>query len=154
MSGLLFSHYSLSLSPSGFLTCTCLPVETLPRVLYAVLLQVVATDPDTERPNDIEYSLNGPLAEDNTFTIDKKTGDISLLRRLDRDLPDGQEVFEFNVLAVDEPRSQNKRTGVSFVRVKPIDINDNPPRFDKNLIEGSVPEHSTGSGKWLVEQLV
>ena len=66
-----------------------------------------------------------------------------LTRKLDRDHPLGRPVWNFNVLAHDEPDSiQPSLTGYAEVRVMPKDINDNSPVFDRNRLVGKVQEHS------------
>lgn len=105
------------------------------------IFQVTATDLD-ERPNDITYSLSGYGTQGSNpfFVVDSKTGDIKLLRKLDRDLPEGQSEFTFTVIALDEP-GPSELPGYSSVTVRPKDINDNAPRFDEN-IKGSIVENS------------
>jgi len=62
---------------------------------------------------------------------------------LDRDLPGGRAVWNFNVLAHDEVNGyRSSLTGYAEVRVIPRDINDNAPVFDQNRLVGRVPEHS------------
>ena len=62
---------------------------------------------------------------------------------LDRDQSRGRPVWNFNVLAHDEPDMfQPSLTGYAEVRVMPKDINDNAPVFDRNRLVGKIPEHS------------
>ena len=101
-----------------------------------------AIDPDTDRDSNIRYSLTGQFHADGTFTIDPYTGAIYLNRPLDRDPPKGREVWNFNILAHDEPGTDSSLTGYAEVRVMPKDINDNAPVFDRNRMKGKIKEHS------------
>ena len=72
-----------------------------------------------------------------------------MTRPLDRDLPRGRAVWNFNVLAHDEPSTaasegglQPSLTGYAEVRVVLRDINDNTPVFDRARLTGRVAEHS------------
>lgn len=117
-----------------------------------------ATDPDIHRnpTNEIEYSLSQDDAVINSlFSIDRNTGAISINGKLDRDQPDGRDVYQFTVLAVDEPAAESHLTGYATVQVFPLDVNDNQPKFDSNSLIGSVREMSgvgmyqTIGSKWL-----
>lgn len=105
-------------------------------------MQVHAEDPDIDRRSNIRYSLTGQFADQGYFTINEVTGDIYVTKRLDRDKPGGRAVWNFNVLAHDEPGSGQSLTGYAIVQVKPKDINDNAPEFDSNRLVGRVLEHS------------
>jgi hypothetical protein len=112
--------------------------------------QVRATDPDVDRGSHIRYGLTGQFADDGTFIVNEHTGEIYLTRSLDRDQSRGRPVWNFNVLAHDEPDAfQPSLTGYAEVRVIPKDINDNAPVFDRNRLVGHIPEHSR-SGEWLL----
>ena len=106
--------------------------------------KVRAVDPDTDRKSRIRYGLTGQFADDGIFIINEHTGEIYLTRSLDRDVPRGRPMWNFNVLAHDELDSmtQPSLTGYSEVRVMPKDINDNAPVFDRTHLVGRVAEHS------------
>ena len=109
-----------------------------------------ATDKDTARETDFVYSISSDDNRPNnpTFSIEPKTGKIYLLKALDRDLPMGRAEYQFNVLVVDEPNSAQSLIGYAYVKVKPIDINDNKPVFTASLY-GTVPENSAkGKLSW------
>lgn len=76
------------------------------------------------------------------FTIDSTTGVLNLVGKLDRDKPDGRAVYQFNLLAIDEPGETTRLTGYATVQIKPIDINDNAPVFTPLNPTGSVKENS------------
>ena len=71
-----------------------------------------------------------------------------MTRPLDRDLPRGRPVWNFNVLAHDEAvggvggPGQPSLTGYAEVRVVLRDVNDNAPVFDRRRLVGKVAEHS------------
>jgi len=98
--------------------------------------------------------VTGQFAEDGTFIINPHTGEVFVTRSLDRDLPRGRPVWNFNVLAHDEASDeaggpiQPSLTGYAEVRVVLRDINDNPPVFDRSRLVGKVAEHSR-AGKFV-----
>ncbi|XP_013408639.1 neural-cadherin isoform X2 [Lingula anatina] len=104
------------------------------------LLRVSATDPDTSRNNTIRYSLDGQFARDGYFDVDPITGQVRLLKPLDRDPPEGRPIWEVNVLAVDEPTSPNALTGYAEIKVYVLDENDNAPVFVPERLKGTVME--------------
>ncbi|KAL4234097.1 hypothetical protein ACF0H5_005750 [Mactra antiquata] len=118
--------------------------ETTPPKDGQFLVQVSATDKDVSRESNFRYFISGDGtdASDPTFTIEPDTGKIYLHKRLDRDFPNGREVYQFNVRAEDEPDTPDVLFGYSYVKVKPMDINDNAPVFRDGALQGSVPEHS------------
>jgi hypothetical protein len=76
------------------------------------------------------------------FSIDSTTGILNLIGKLDRDRPNGREIYQFNIEAVDEPHSAKGLTGYATVQIKPQDINDNAPVFTPANPTGSVDENS------------
>ena len=96
--------------------------------------------------------MTGQFADDGTFIVNAHTGEVYVTRPLDRDLPRGRPVWNFNVLAHDEPAdgggvagapaAQPPLTGYAEVRVVLRDVNDNAPVFDRARLTGRVPEHS------------
>lgn len=79
----------------------------------------------------IVYSLEGQGVGE-FFDIDRLTGEIRVLKSLDRDPPTGIPKWEFVVCAVDD----NGNGLVSYANVKVIlkDINDHAPIFQENLV--------------------
>jgi hypothetical protein len=104
---------------------------------------VRAEDRDRDRNNTITYSLQGYGTEppNQFFNISSTTGDIFLIRPLDRDAPAGRSNYQFTVVARDEP-TQPWQFGYATVEILPADINDNKPIFDRTKLAGSVEEHS------------
>ncbi|XP_065127833.1 protocadherin Fat 1 [Paramisgurnus dabryanus] len=97
------------------------------------ILQVSATDADIESNADITYQLSSNGAE--SFTIDSKTGAISTLANLDREMTD---VYNLTVHAVDR--------GGHFCRADVVimisDVNDNAPKFTSDPHHVSVFENT------------
>ena len=92
--------------------------------------------------------MTGQFADDGTFVVNSHTGEVHVTRALDRDMPRGRPVWNFNVLAHDEAVSgvgesvQPSLTGYAEVRVVLRDVNDNAPLFDRSRLVGKVAEHS------------
>ncbi|KAK2545815.1 Cadnl, partial [Columba livia] len=102
--------------------------------LPVFVLQVMATDPDSNADEgDLRYSLHGHGAGD-IFTIDEKTGSIYSHKMLDRE---ERALWRFVVLATDE--GGEGLTGFADVIINVWDINDNAPMFT------CMPEDCNGS---------
>lgn len=87
---------------------------------------ITATDRDSGRFGEITYSMQ-VTNDDQSLTIDSKTGTISVLKPLDREV---REEYILYVTATDNidanPNQQrSERTGAIFVKV--TDVNDNHP---------------------------
>ncbi|XP_060579771.1 LOW QUALITY PROTEIN: neural-cadherin-like [Ruditapes philippinarum] len=108
------------------------------------LVQVSATDKDVSRQSNFRFFITGDGTEpaDPVFTIEPDTGKIFLRKKLDRDQPHGRDVYQFNVRAEDEPDTPASLSGYAYVKVLPLDINDNAPVFREGDLKGSVQEHS------------
>lgn len=75
------------------------------------------------------------------FSINSTTGEIYVLKPLDRDLPTGRSQWRFTVFAEDE--GGNGLVGYADVLVNLRDINDNAPFFPQSRYEGNVTENGT-----------
>ncbi|XP_022238088.1 neural-cadherin-like [Limulus polyphemus] len=118
-------------------------IEEDNRDLPKRVLQVTATDGDRDRHQAIVYFLTGQGIEDNNpaqnkFAINSSTGEIYVLKPLDRDRPLGRSYWRFTVFAEDE--GGNGLVGYADVLVKLKDINDNAPIFPSALYVGNVTE--------------
>ncbi|CAJ0575569.1 unnamed protein product, partial [Mesorhabditis spiculigera] len=103
-----------------------------------ILFRVRATDADKdEKSRRIIYRLEGQGAGE-FFRIGRETGEIELLKELDRDPPQGVPAWKFIVQAVDD--DGRGLIGYADVQVKVKDINDNAPIFPENLL-GTVEEN-------------
>nr|CAD7427266.1 unnamed protein product [Timema monikensis] len=110
------------------------------------VLQVMANDADKDRPLDIVYFLTGQgIDSDNPanskFDINRTSGDIFVLKPLDRDLPNGRSQYKFTVFAQDE--GGEGLVGYADVQVNLKDINDNAPIFPHGTYIGNVTENGT-----------
>ncbi|XP_055930136.1 neural-cadherin-like isoform X4 [Argiope bruennichi] len=110
------------------------------------VLQVTATDGDRDRKPDIVYFLTGQGVDDqdpanSKFAINTTTGEIYVLKPLDRDLPHGRSQWRFTVFAEDE--GGNGLVGYADVLVNLKDINDNAPFFPYAIYTGNVTENGT-----------
>ncbi|CAG7819551.1 unnamed protein product [Allacma fusca] len=110
------------------------------------LLQVTANDGDRDRPQNIVYFLTGQgIDPDNPsnskFDINRTTGEIYVLKPLDRDQPNGRAQWRFTVFAQDE--GGEGLVGYSDVQVNLKDINDNAPIFPSGIYIGNVTENGT-----------
>ncbi|XP_074602495.1 neural cadherin isoform X1 [Brevipalpus obovatus] len=119
--------------------------EGLPRKI----LQVTATDGDEDREPNIVYFLTGQGitdskdSSDRKFEINQTSGEIYVLKPLDRDLPKGRSQWRFTVYAQDEGGNSNGLVGYSEVVVNLKDINDNAPFFPLSTYTGNVTENGT-----------
>ncbi|XP_070852323.1 neural-cadherin isoform X2 [Drosophila suzukii] len=110
------------------------------------VLQVTATDGDKDRPQNIVYFLTGQgIDPDNPanskFDINRTTGEIFVLKPLDRDQPNGRPQWRFTVFAQDE--GGEGLVGYADVQVNLKDINDNAPIFPQGVYFGNVTENGT-----------
>ncbi|XP_048509175.1 neural-cadherin isoform X2 [Athalia rosae] len=110
------------------------------------ILQVTATDGDKDRPQNIVYFLTGQgIDSDNPtnskFDINRTTGEIFVLKPLDRDQPNGRPQWRFTVFAQDE--GGEGLVGYADVQVNLKDINDNAPIFPQGVYFGNVTENGT-----------
>ncbi|XP_054165441.1 neural-cadherin-like isoform X3 [Oppia nitens] len=110
------------------------------------ILKVTATDGDRDRPQQIVYFLTGQGIDDDhpqnsKFAINTTSGEIYVLRPLDRDLPTGRSQWRFTVFAEDE--GGNGLVGYADVLVNLKDINDNAPFFPYSIYTGNVTENGT-----------
>ncbi|XP_017766893.1 PREDICTED: neural-cadherin isoform X1 [Eufriesea mexicana] len=116
------------------------------RTLPKRILGVNATDGDRDRPQSIVYFLTGQgIDPDNPqnskFDINRTSGEIYVLKPLDRDQPNGRPQWRFTVFAQDE--SGEGLVGYADVQVNLKDINDNAPTFPQGIYFGNVTENGT-----------
>ncbi|XP_031778398.1 neural-cadherin isoform X2 [Nasonia vitripennis] len=110
------------------------------------VLQVTASDGDQDRPQSIVYFLTGQgIDPDNPanskFDINRTSGEIYVLKPLDRDQPNGRPQWRFTVFAQDE--GGEGLVGYADVQVNLKDINDNAPLFPQGVYFGNVTENGT-----------
>ena len=92
--------------------------------------QASASDQDKGQNTRIEYEITDERMRE-LFKIDKNTGKIHLLKPLDRDQPNGKDMWSFSIVARDNDGSGNTLDGVALVEVYLMDINDNSPVFER-----------------------
>ncbi|KAH1014302.1 hypothetical protein HUJ04_003158 [Dendroctonus ponderosae] len=120
--------------------------EEYPGSYPMLLMQVTATDGDKDRPQHIVYFLTGQgIDPDNPanskFDINRTSGEIFVLKPLDRDQPNGRPQWRFTVFAQDE--GGEGLVGYADVQVNLKDINDNAPIFPQGVYFGNVTENGT-----------
>jgi len=114
-----------------------------------LLLQVQATDLDNDGVNTFFFDLK--FTDDKGaqyFSINQNTGEIRIIKALDRDFPNGLAEFKFTVEVADMPPGQNPLIGYGDVTVRPIDVNDNAPLFLEEYMQLSVLEEQDPSKYW------
>ena len=105
-----------------------------------VVAFVFANDTDESFNADVSYSFGGLLltAEDDTFRIDPISGNIILLKSIDRET---REVYA-NITVEARDNGTIRRMGVGYITIVVGDINDNPPVFNQSLYtpRNAIPE--------------
>ncbi|XP_022249667.1 cadherin-related tumor suppressor-like [Limulus polyphemus] len=95
-------------------------IETLP----ASLVTIAAQDADFLPNNHIHYLIKD--ADKSLFIINSSTGEISVMRTLDREQ---QSQYVLSILAMDS--GSPRQTGTGTLTVVVSDLNDNKPVFEK-----------------------
>ncbi|KAF2369112.1 Cadherin [Trinorchestia longiramus] len=101
-----------------------------------LLMRIDAYDADLNP--SLSYHISGPGS--NRFTVDPSSGNLSILKRLDRER---HRHYSIKVRVTDEEKPEWWCT--SEVRVVLSDANDNPPEFDRTTYRVKVPENSPGA---------
>ncbi|XP_006888184.1 PREDICTED: cadherin EGF LAG seven-pass G-type receptor 1 [Elephantulus edwardii] len=102
------------------------------------VLQVSATDRDSGPNGRLLYTFQGGDDGHGDFYIEPTSGVIRTQRRLDRE---NVAVYSLRALAVDRGRPTPLSASVE-VQVTVLDINDNPPVFERDELELFVEENS------------
>ncbi|XP_069578309.1 protocadherin Fat 3 [Brachyistius frenatus] len=118
------------------------------------VIQVRALDPDWGSNGQVTYSLGplltynldltkdaqssftGPITTTSVFAIDSKTGWITTVSQLDHEACSS---YSFEVVASDLAELQSL-SSTTVVTITVSDVNDNPPRFERELYRGGVRE--------------
>ncbi|XP_053703162.1 protocadherin Fat 3 isoform X3 [Synchiropus splendidus] len=109
------------------------------------VVQVRALDPDWGSNGQVAYSLGallsssadaGASAAGALFAIDSKTGWITTVSQMDHEACSS---YSFEVMASDLGESRS-RSSSAVVTIAVSDVNDNPPRFERDLYRGAVKE--------------
>nr|XP_061797031.1 protocadherin Fat 3-like isoform X5 [Nerophis lumbriciformis] len=120
------------------------PIFTLPHytasvyedtATKALLTRIQAIDPDEAGPGrTVVYSLAD--SADGSFSIDKSTGIVVLERILDREI---QSSYQIKICASDQGLPVPLSSSVN-VTITVLDINDNPPVFERRDQLVTIPE--------------
>ncbi|XP_074530998.1 protocadherin Fat 2 isoform X2 [Halichoeres trimaculatus] len=104
--------------------------------LNSTIIQFKATDSDTGFNSKLVYAISSGN-EDGCFSIDTFSGDLRLDCPLDRE---SKEFYILNITVYDLGTPQT--SAWKFVAVNVLDVNDNPPVFDKPRYVIRVPENT------------
>ncbi|KAJ8000877.1 hypothetical protein DPEC_G00184960 [Dallia pectoralis] len=96
--------------------------------------RLFASDLDTGLNGDVLYSLAD--SADGHFSVEERTGVIALAKPLDRE---AQAVYELKARATDRG-SPRRLSSLCRVTVSVLDINDNPPVFERREYTAAVAE--------------
>ena len=99
-----------------------------------VILHVSASDQDIDINHEVYYVLHGDSGQD--FTIDRDTGLIRANNTFDREKINQ---YKFRVVAIDKGREPLSSTCTVIVNID--DVNDNDPKFDKDIYNARVLEN-------------
>ncbi|XP_029473103.1 cadherin EGF LAG seven-pass G-type receptor 1 isoform X2 [Rhinatrema bivittatum] len=101
------------------------------------VLQISATDRDSGLNGRIMYTFQGGDDGDGDFYIEPTSGIIRTFRKLDRE---NVPVYNLRAYAVD--RGSPPLKALADVHITVLDINDNPPVFEKDELDIYVEENS------------
>ncbi|CAM2107537.1 unnamed protein product [Caretta caretta] len=104
---------------------------------FTSVLQVSATDRDSGLNGRVFYTFQGGDDGDGDFIIESTSGIVRTLRRLDRE---NVPLYELRAYAVDKGIPAT-RTPVD-IQVAILDVNDNPPVFERDEFDVFVAENS------------
>ncbi|XP_072569096.1 cadherin EGF LAG seven-pass G-type receptor 2 [Paramormyrops kingsleyae] len=104
---------------------------------FTSVVQVSATDQDSGLNGRIFYTFQGGEDGDGDFIIESTSGIVRTLRRLDRE---NVPAYNLRAFAVDKGLPALKT--VVDIQVSVLDVNDNPPVFEKDDFDIFVEENS------------
>ncbi|XP_051890612.1 cadherin EGF LAG seven-pass G-type receptor 2-like isoform X2 [Pristis pectinata] len=104
---------------------------------FTSVLQISATDRDSGLNGRVFYTFQGGDDGDGDFIIETTSGIVRTLRRLDRE---NVQVYNLKAFAVDKGIPA-MRTPID-VQIVIMDVNDNPPVFEKDEFDIFVDENS------------
>lgn len=101
------------------------------------VIKVKAVDKDLEEFGEIRYSFKGDYVND--FVIDEQTGEIRVANAATLDREKVSEIM-LKVEAIDLAPPEERKSSVVPVRVKIVDVNDNPPVFTEHQYSANIVE--------------
>ncbi|TTV75071.1 Cadherin EGF LAG seven-pass G-type receptor 2 [Bagarius yarrelli] len=105
--------------------------------VYTSVVQVSATDQDSGLNGRVFYTFQGGDDGDGDFIIESTSGIVRTLRRLDRE---NTAMYNLQAFAVDKGLPALKTS--MDIQVTILDVNDNPPVFEKDEFDIFVEENS------------
>ena len=105
------------------------------RPVNTSILTVAVVDLDIEQNADVTFVLSDDFA--GTFAIGEKTGVLTLVQSLDYERAQN---YSFRVIVEDGGSPSLSNSSDVFIEV--VDLNDNPPQFDSDVYQVSVPENA------------
>lgn len=116
------------------------------------ITRVIATDADSSE----EYNTVTYWTEDfvDKIDIDPRTGNVSVIGKLDVDFPSSLTVLNFTIYATDDLKKRDTRSNHTVKATLSLylqDCNDNKPIFSKEKYVCSVKENRTGKFNCSVE---
>ncbi|KAM4613350.1 cadherin EGF LAG seven-pass G-type receptor 2 [Polymixia lowei] len=105
--------------------------------VFTSVVQVSATDRDSGLNGRVFYTFQGGEDGDGDFIIESTSGIVRTLRRLDRE---NVPIYSLQAFAVDKGVPALK-TSIN-IQVTILDVNDNPPVFEKDEFDIMVEENS------------
>lgn len=104
------------------------------------VIQINATDKDSEDKGLVYFKLSDMHSDDYHFQMENKTGIITVLKDLDREI---KEEYRINIQAYDNPFDRfDQNINHTQVIITLIDINDNKPEIIPNDKCWRIPETS------------
>ena len=115
------------------------------------IIQVAVNDDGNYHEHKIVYSLTGQgihpdLPDQSKFDINKTTGEIYVLKPLDRDKPYGHSQWKFTVSAKWDNDKYQDIVANADVQINLKDINDNSPFFPQKIQYANITENGTTTG--------
>uniref|UniRef100_A0A0P4WGF4 Cadherin domain-containing protein n=1 Tax=Scylla olivacea TaxID=85551 RepID=A0A0P4WGF4_SCYOL len=97
------------------------------------VLHVIATDEDSRDNGRVTYIISS--GNDGSFALDYETGELSIVKALDRERA---TQYRLNVTASDH--GEPPRSSAQLIEVFVEDVNDNPPKFSQAIYKANVSE--------------
>lgn len=113
--------------------------ENTPKNQVIAILNATNPQRSAGDQNIIYWIEGGSAGATDKFFIDGTTGELVLKETVDRDPPANEQQFKLRVFARDRNSINSFNTSVPVV-IEVIDVNDNPPAFDRAIYTLELPE--------------